>query len=356
MRVVEARDERDERNGRRMSDASKIWTRVDFEKDGKQTGWLQLPYSVTRSAYGNIAIPISVIRNGNGPTAFLMAGNHGDEYEGQIALCRLIRDLEPGEIAGRVIVMPAANLPAALAGTRVSPLDEGNLNRAFPGDPDGTPTFALAHYIDTILYPMADFHHDLHAGGSSLQYLPFASMRMGRDDDLNRRAIKALKAFGAPIGLMWAYSPDQRLSSVAAVNHGIVGLGGEFGGGGSVNSAGVRIIEQGLRNLLAHAGIIGPDRAVGDFDGPSRLMEVRGRDYYAYAPEAGLFEPAVQLGDTVVRGALCGQVHFVDNPAREPVPCHFDGDGMVICKRHYGRVERGDCVAHLATDVATDLA
>ena len=195
-----------------MSNPTKIWTRVDYDKDGKQNGWLQLPHSVTRSAYGNISIPISVIKNGSGPTALLMAGNHGDEYEGQIALCKLIRDLQPGEVSGRIIVLPAANLPAAMAGARVSPIDEGNLNRAFPGDPDGTPTFAIAHYINAVLYPMADFHHDLHSGGSSLQYLPFASMRVGADPELNRRTHDALKAFGAPIGLVWAFSPDQRLS------------------------------------------------------------------------------------------------------------------------------------------------
>ena len=50
------------------------------------------------------------------------------------------------------------------------------------------------------------------------------------------------------------------------------------------------------------------------------------------------------------KGQLCGLVHFVDNPGRAPEACHYDRDGMVICKRHYGRVERGDCVVHLATD------
>jgi predicted deacylase len=333
-----------------MTGATKIWTRIDYEKNGKQNGWLQLPHSVTRSAYGNIAIPICVIRNGNGPTALLMAGNHGDEYEGQIALCKLVRELEPGAIQGRVIILPAANLPAALASARVSPIDDGNLNRAFPGDADGTPTFAIAHYIDSVLYPMADFCHDLHSGGSSLQYLPFASMRGSDRPELDARALAALKAFGAPIGLIWAYSPDRRLSSVAAVARGLVALGGEFGGGGSVSTAGVRIVEQGLRNLLAHAGIVDAGQAVGDFVGPSRLMEIKSRDYYVYAPEAGLFEPAVELGDEVIAGQLCGWVHFVDNPARAPEACYFDGDGMVICKRHYGRVERGDCVVHLATD------
>ncbi|MSP98423.1 MAG: deacylase [Betaproteobacteria bacterium] len=333
-----------------MSNASKIWTRIDYEADGKHSGWLQLPHSVTRSAYGNIAIPISVIRNGKGPTALLMAGNHGDEYEGQIALCKLARALHPADIRGRIIILPAANLPAAMAGARVSPIDAVNLNRAFPGDPDATPTFAIAHYIDSVLYPMADVFHDLHSGGSSLQYLPLASMRLGGKPDLNRRAMDALKAFGAPIGLVWAYSPDQRLSAVAAINHGLVALGGEFGGGGSVGKTGVRIIEQGLRNLLAHTGIIDASKAAGDFRGPTRLMEVKNRDYYAYAPEAGLFEPAVELGDNVKAGEVCGEVHFVDNPARPPEVCRFEGDGMLICKRHYGRVERGDCVAHLATD------
>jgi len=333
-----------------MTGASKIWTRIDYDKSGKQSGWLQLPHSVTRSAYGNIAVPISVISNGKGPTVFLMAGNHGDEYEGQIALCKLVRSLEPGEIQGRIIVLPAANLPAALAGLRVSPIDQGNLNRAFPGDPDGTPTFAIAHYIDTVLYPLADYHHDLHSGGSSLQYLPFASMRQSGNPELNQKALAALRAFGAPIGLVWAYSPDQRLSSVAAINHGLISLGGEFGGGGSVTSQGVRIVERGLRNLLAHAGVIDNSHAVVDFAGPIRLMEVSSRDYYVYAPDAGLFEPLVELGDEVKGGQLCGRVHFVDNPAREPESCHLDRDGMVICKRHYGRVERGDCVVHLATD------
>src|SRR5438093_1746199 len=106
-----------------------IWTDIDFDKDGKQVGVLHLPYSVTRSAYGMIDIPLAVIRNGDGPSILLMAGNHGDEYEGQVTLARLIYDLEASDIQGRVIVMPAANLPAAMAGARVSPFDSGNLNR-----------------------------------------------------------------------------------------------------------------------------------------------------------------------------------------------------------------------------------
>jgi predicted deacylase len=333
-----------------MSGKTMIFTDVDFNRDGKQVDWLHLPHSVTRSAYGTIAMPIAVVKNGPGPTVLLMSGNHGDEYEGQIALAKLIRALEPDAIKGRVIILPAANYPAAMAGERVSPIDGGNLNRAFPGNADGTPTFAIAHYIDSVLYPMADYVHDLHSGGSSLEYMPFCSMRLSNDAGLDARAREALMAFNAPLGLVWAYSPDQRLSAVSSIKRGKVSLGGEFGGSGRVAIAGVAMVERGIRRLLAHAGVL-PGGVPNDGAKPTRLVQLKGRDYYVYAPEPGLFEPFVELGAEVKKGDPCGQVHFIDNPARAPVPCFFRTSGMVICKRHFGRVERGDCVAHLATDV-----
>ena len=332
-----------------MANPTMIFSDVDYDRDGKQVDWLHLPHSVTRSAYGTIAIPITVVRNGPGPTVFLMAGNHGDEYEGQIALAKLVRELEPDQVKGRVIILPASNLPAAMDGARVSPIDQGNLNRAFPGDPHGTPTFAIAHYIDTILDPMADFHHDLHSGGSSLRYVPFCSMRKSGDAALDARSMAALTAFDAPLSLVWAYVPENRLAGAAAARRGLVSLGGEFGGGGDVNRASLAMLERGVRNFLRFCGVMGeataPDKPRG-----TRLMEVSSREHYVYATEAGLLEPSVDLGADVRKGQLAGLVHFVDNPAREPVPCHFRRDGMVVCQRHFGRVERGDCVAHLATD------
>jgi predicted deacylase len=332
-----------------MPKPTRIWTDVDYDKPGKQIGWLNLHHSVTRSAYGNIMIPIAAVSGGRGPTALFMAGNHGDEYEGQIALCRLIRDLEPSEIKGRVIVLPAANLPAALDGARVSPIDQGNLNRAFPGDPDGTVTQQIAYYIDSVLFPLADHFHDFHSGGSSLDYLPFASLHYSDNDALNARSLAALKAFGALTSLIWMSSRDTRYAPPAAMARGVVALGGEFGGGGDVSSVGIAMIERGLRNTLVHLGIAEPASGA-EPALPIRLVQVPGRDYYVYAPEPGLFEPSVRLGDWVEAGQEAGQVHFVDNPSRPPVPCHFKVAGMVICKRHFGRVERGDCVFHLAIE------
>jgi uncharacterized protein len=332
-----------------MSTPTRIFTDVDYEKDGKQVGWLYLPHSVTRSAYGNIAIPVAVIKNGAGPSVLLMAGNHGDEYEGQVGLCKLIRTLEPKNVRGRVIAVPGINLPAALAGARVSPLDNVNFNRAFPGDPNGTPTYAIAHYVDSVLFPMVSFFLDLHSGGSSLDYIPFASMRVSSDPGLDARAMAALKAFGAPLSMVWGYTLDAGFAQTAGNRRGIVSLGGEFGGGGSVSLDGLRIVERGLRRFLVHAGCVAP--ASLPIEAPAtRVVEVPSRDYFALAPEAGLFEPFVELGDVVEAGQPCGQVHFVDDPGREPVIARFRVSGTVVSKRHFGRVERGDCVAHLATD------
>ena len=328
-----------------------VFTDIDYEREGKQVDWLNLPHSVTRSAYGAIAIPITVIRNGPGPTVFLMAGNHGDEYEGQIVLSKLVRALEPEHIKGCVIILPAANLPAAMAGTRVSPIDQGNLNRAFPGDPHGTPTFAIAHYIDSVLYPMADFHHDLHSGGSSLRYMPFCSMRKSGDAALDARSLAALKAFDAPLSMVWAYAPENRLASAAAARRGLVSLGGEFGGGGDVNRSSLAMLERGVRNFLRFSGVMAQkDTAPVEPLHGTRLMEVSSREHYVQATEPGLLEPLVDLGTEVEKGQLAGQIHFVDNPARAPVQVYFRRAGMLVCQRHFGRVERGDCVAHLATD------
>ncbi|HWL82811.1 MAG TPA: succinylglutamate desuccinylase/aspartoacylase family protein, partial [Roseomonas sp.] len=147
---------------------TRILCDVDFDKDGFQQGYLRLFHSSHISAYGFLPMPIVIIRNGDGPTALFVSGNHGDEYEGQVALTNLVQSLRPEQIRGRVIILPTANYPAALAGNRVSPLDNLNLNRIFPGDPDGSVTQQIAWFISEQLVPRADLVCDLHSGGSSL--------------------------------------------------------------------------------------------------------------------------------------------------------------------------------------------
>src|SRR5262249_55213015 len=117
---------------------SRLSADIDLNSEGKATGFVRVPHSVHRSAYGFIPIPIARIRNGDGPNVLLVGGNHGDEWEGQVALGNLVRTIEPKHIKGRLVILSSANFPAAMASTRTSPIDGGNLNRLFPGDDNGT--------------------------------------------------------------------------------------------------------------------------------------------------------------------------------------------------------------------------
>ena len=90
---------------------SRLSADIDLEADGKATGFVRVPHSVHRSAYGWIPIPIVRIGNGAGPRVLMQAGNHGDEWEGQIALGNLLRSLEPADIRGRLVILPSANFP-----------------------------------------------------------------------------------------------------------------------------------------------------------------------------------------------------------------------------------------------------
>jgi predicted deacylase len=233
---------------------SRLTAEIDFDRDGKQHGFIRLPYSVHRSAYGWIPIPVACIKNGDGPRVLLMAGNHGDEYEGQVALGKLIRSLEAEEVCGRIIILPSANFPAAMAGMRTSPLDEGNLNRSFPGDPYGGPTAQIADYIESVLLPQCDFVFDFHSGGSSLTYVPSALMRRPQTPETLAQGIEMLRTFGAPVAyLVDAALGDHTLTAAAAraeVRH----MSTEIAGGGQVTPTALRIMESGIRRVLAKVG------------------------------------------------------------------------------------------------------
>ncbi|MBA3448393.1 MAG: succinylglutamate desuccinylase/aspartoacylase family protein, partial [Pseudaminobacter sp.] len=177
---------------------SPITPSVDYERDGVQHGFLRLPYSRDDSAWGSVMIPICVIRNGSGPTALLTGGNHGDEYEGPLALFDLARTLDPKNVSGTVIIVPAMNYPAFRAGTRTSPIDKGNMNRSFPGRPDGTVTEKIADYFQRELLPRADIVLDFHSGGKTLDFVPFCAAHLLPDKVQEKKAFDAVEAFSAP--------------------------------------------------------------------------------------------------------------------------------------------------------------
>ena len=341
------------KSGAKATDAtamSRLSADIDLAAEGKATGFVRVPHSVHRSAYGWIPIPIVRIKNGHGPNVLLQAGNHGDEWEGQIGLGNLIRSLEPKDIKGRLVILPSANFPAAMAGQRTSPIDDGNLNRSFPGDPDGTITQQIAHWIEHALLPGFDYSFDFHSGGSSLTYIPSALAPRHEDGARMEKVVGLLKAFGAPVSYIAAVPQGGgRTFTSASYRQGVLSMGTELGGGGLVTPQSLAVIDAGLRRVLAHVGLLqGPVPA----PSPTRLTEIGGDDYYVYASDGGLFEPLVDLGAEVKAGQPAARIHFHHTPWREPDLLPFKRDGLVLCKRVPARCERGDCLFHLATDIA----
>jgi len=331
-----------------MSAKSRI--RCDLDLDGRapgrRLGWLRIPHSRHESAYGVVPVPIAVLDGGEGPSVLLTAGTHGDEYEGQAVLRDLMRELDPARLAGRLIVLPALNLPAVLAGRRDSPLDGGNLNRLFPGDPNGGPTSMLAHFVDTELLPRVAWALDFHSGGSSMEYLPCAMVRASDDAALAAKLEAAMFAMRLDLALVVQATQDARTLPAAGLARGVVHVACEIGGGGALTPASVAAAEGALRGFLDHAGVLALDAPPAP---PPRLMHVAGGDHFLFAPLRGLFVPEVALGETVFAGQRAGRILAIEEPDRPPVALHFARAGLVVCRRVPAQVAPGDCVAHVAT-------
>jgi predicted deacylase len=324
---------------------SLIHCEVDLDASGKQTGFLRLPHSVHRSAYGWIPIPIVTIANGEGPTVLLIAGNHGDEYEGQIALMDLARTAAPEDIAGRLVILPAINFPAVMAGARVSPIDGGNLNREFPGNALGTPTQMIAHFVSSVLAPRIDHCLDIHSGGTSLAYdAMLLSGPPPKESEARDRQRAYIEAIGLPYTLVFrggGVTGGRNLGTVIRAQGGTA-FAAEIGGGSHVSPRSVAKTKAMLRRYLAMTGIWRGD-APSEPPAATRFL-ANGPDDYLYAMDAGLFEPLASIGEEVEAGQPAALIHFPDTPWRAPVELAFARSGVMVCVRPLAQCARGDCL------------
>ncbi len=330
---------------------TRITCSIPLDEPGRHIGHLGVPFSDDAHAYGVIPVPIAVLNGGPGPTMLLSAGVHGDEYEGQIVLRRLLRDLDPTFLRGRLILLPALNLPAVRAARRCSPVDGVNMNRAFPGDPDGGPTAQLAHYVEQELLPLCQAAVDLHSGGTASEYLPCAYVYAGGPmADAKKRLSNA---FGAPLAVVVGATAETRSLSAACERRLVPMISAELGGGGQVSADALTVADDGTRALLRHVGLLPTEPA--DADRRTRFVRVPGREHFLMCPASGLFEPLVQLGTMVEAGTLAGWVHDIDDPSATTVGVHFAAPGMVVARRLPALARRGDYLFTTAIDAAAPM-
>jgi N-alpha-acetyl-L-2,4-diaminobutyrate deacetylase len=327
---------------------SPIRCTIDLDGPGKQLGHLRVPRSSNTRGWSSLTVPIVSVANGDGPTAVVIGGVHGDEPEGQVAALRLARETEPEAVTGQLIVVPCASPDASRAYTRLWP-SGANFNRSFPGSPDGSPDEQLADFFSRMLFPRADVVVDMHSGGRSGLCPPWSEMHWV-DDAVQRRAmVDAMLAWGTDYHFVYIDIAGTGLLVGEAERQGKLVVSTELGGGGHVTAATHRISQSGLANLLPHVRVLSGDVQTRD-TAPviGRATEV---DNYLLAPETGLWETFVDLGDRVSAGQPVGQIHFLERPDREPAVVEALTDGLVFVVRAIATTAQGDNVAVIAREV-----
>jgi len=318
---------------------------IDFDKSGKHH--YQVGFHLD-STWGYSLVPLTVINGlrdagSAGPPlgVAVFGGTHGNEWEGQVAVKRLCADLDPQQMRGRVILIPQLSESACVSNTRVSPLDGVNMNRAFPGNPRGTVSYRIAHFVKTCVFPRVRVVLDIHSGGLEGAFALCTSFHPIPDPVQRAEIFRVAQLFDPPIILIYSRQMASGLLTDEAEAEGKITVGGEFGGGETVSLTGTRHAYEGVKNVLRHYGIlpgeivkVDPVRA-----SPPRLVQAPNLEDYVPSPENGIWEPVLAPGADVRQGDVLGRLHdFSDHssPPRE-IRAHRSG---VVAMMHLGAVVR----------------
>ncbi len=331
---------------------SRVQSTVDLDRPGRQVGDIMLRWSDNSVPLGFHAIPLITLARGRGRTVLMLGGVHGDEFEGPAALMRLAEGLRAEDVNGRVIIIPALNAPALGEGSRTSPLDGGNLNRAFPGDADGDPTAMIAHYVEAELISRCDAVIDLHAGGRASVFAPCTLAARADAPGLFEENLSLARAFSLPtVWILGAYNDDRSVNS-AALRCGVPMIAAELGGGGGVDPNLTELAERGLLRCLETLGVLA-SRSARPAATSMRMVEIAGAEQVLHAPARGLFDRGISAGHTVSAGAPAGRLHFVEEPERPSCALAVPSSGFVLAHTNRGIVERGELLAMIAQEIGT---
>ena len=328
---------------------TRIHCPLDLAAPGKRAGHLLLPWSDNTNPLGGHPIPVMVATGAPGPTLLVTAGVHGDEFEGPVAILDLWRDIDPATLRGRVIALPALNAPAVRASCRTSPLDGANLNRAFPGDPDGGPTAQIAHLVEAVLLPGCDAAVDLHSGGKASWFHPCALPARAPDGAIDTANMALARAFGAPAIWLLGSGNDARSLNGAATRRGVPMIAAELGGGGAIDPALTALAVRGLWRIMAALGMT--DAAPAPENPDAGVWETADPALRITAPFDGLVEPLARAGDRVGAGQPVARWLSLAEPGRAPVTLCAPRDALVLATGQRGLVAQGEIACQLASAV-----
>lgn len=327
-------------------------THLDWDSPGKRL--YHVPFTLD-GAWGRVRVPLGVVCGPRpGPTIVAIGGTHGDEYEGPVGLKNLLNELSAEDIvAGRLIIIPVLNVPAFQAAQRESPIDGGNMNRAFPGDAHGNLTRRIARFVTDEVLTRADVVIDIHAAGQTFEIARCASFHQVDDPELFAQYRKTALLFGMPFVMVYTSGMGTGLLTEEAEAMRKITIGGEFGFGASVDLTGVRWAHHGVRNVMRQYGLLtdpivslvppGVDR--------QRVVAQTDIDKYVTAPASGIAEPLVPLGSFVRAGTPVVRMHDFDRIDEPGIVIPADEDGYVLVRRFRAETNQGDVVMVIGQEI-----
>lgn len=310
---------------------------LDFDTPGKRH--YQVAFHVD-SGWGYSLVPVTVIRGARPesagqqslPGVAVFGGTHGNEWEGQVAVKRLCLELDAADVSGLVVLMPQLSESACNANRRTSPLDNVNMNRAFPGNPKGTLSARIAHFAKTIIFPRVRVVVDLHSGGMEGGFALCMSIHPVPDARQREEMLATARLFDTPFVFVYSSDMASGLLTDEVEGEGKIALGGEFGYGETVSRQGVRHAFEGVKNLLRHYGqLTGKVTKVDEHRASEPLLvSAPHLDAYVPCPRSGIWEARVDLGQQVERGDLIGFLHDFADHTTQPLAIKTSRAGYVI--------------------------
>lgn len=278
----------------------------------------------------HLELPCAVVKRKQRPLVAVVAGLHGDEWNGIYIADQLSRHLDPDELLGTVIILPVTNPFAFYERRRVAAADNVDLNRAFGLEEPRRPTELLASFLFESLLARADTIVELHAGGPG-EYVPLVMAP-------SEAQVPLARSLGLPYVLL-GQSKSHSLAREATSRE-IPALTVQVGQSRSIDRGACATVEAGVVSLLRHVG------ALAGKPGRSRSCTIFSDKTVVPAPCAGFFECQAPLGAQVREGEAIGRVTALLEDDVEAAESPIDG--TVIYLRREAAVDERDSLAHIA--------
>ncbi len=325
---------------------------LDLDSPGRRDYLVALEHD---SIWGDHLLPLTVMVGaeaapGSGLVAF--GSTHGNEYEGPIAIKRLLHEIGIDQVRGRIILIPVLNPSAFGSGSRDAIADDGvNLNRAFVPDAGLTPALGgishrIAAFVRSHIWPRVHVVLDIHSGGQVAKMPHLASYHPIADPALAKATDETARWFGTPFIMTYQNATPGLLTSEAE-RLGKITVGTELGFGAAIDADGVAYARQGiLAAAIRYGQLRGEIAPIGHHrDGTQLRIEIVDRACFTPAPFAGHYESVIDVGRRAGVGDVVGWLHDFDRIDEAPWAVRAAVDGIVVARAWMNPTRRGQHVA-----------